>query len=463
MPSGVNLFPIYPTYPTLPHFTLPKNTIQSGVKNIQITIIIIHYMYYGVIRKFSEKLLSDIRDGAIDILKHYCSRGQIVGNKISSCCPFHAEKTASFSFDVAGIHTGRWRCFGCGKAGRDIFSFVAQVEGLTAKEQYPDVVKKCCEILNIDSSAPEYTLKEWVTPPGLLDDTEGNKREARNDSGAEGITAPEDAKQAPQRPIKYLPEEWVAEDEKRAEETILFKFLCSIFAPENVRSAFAMYHSGGRERNGAMWNSFPLINAEGFCVDSHLMPYNEDGHRRKDKYSQDWALRIRGEKDYRAPWPLFGEHLLAKHPEAPVAVVESEKTAIIGAMVAPEFIWVAVLSVANLAPGRLEAARNRDIYLFPDVDGVELWRSGAEGLAAEGFRIYFADEIVTSHSEGNKEDIADLILRFMRGEDTLSTAPATPPASPFVAPEEAPEEVPDYSTPPGWVDPENNFPDDDEL
>lgn len=38
---------------------------------------------------------------------------------------------------------------------------------------------------------------------------------------------------------------------------------------------------------------------------------------------------------------LFGEHLLAKYPDKPVALVESEKTAVVCACTNPDCVWLA--------------------------------------------------------------------------------------------------------------------------
>lgn len=47
-----------------------------------------------------------------------------VGRNWVGLCPFHAEKTGSFNVRE---ETGRFRCFGCGKAG-DMFTFVQEIE-----------------------------------------------------------------------------------------------------------------------------------------------------------------------------------------------------------------------------------------------------------------------------------------------------------------------------------------------
>jgi len=57
----------------------------------------------------------------------------------SGLCPFHKEKSPSFS-----VHGARqfYHCFGCGQSG-DVFSFVAKIENLTFPEAVRSVAQKC--------------------------------------------------------------------------------------------------------------------------------------------------------------------------------------------------------------------------------------------------------------------------------------------------------------------------------
>lgn len=52
------------------------------------------------------------------------------GRTFKGLCPFHTEKTPSFTVDP---ERGFWRCFGCGARG-DVFDFVEQVEKITFSE-----------------------------------------------------------------------------------------------------------------------------------------------------------------------------------------------------------------------------------------------------------------------------------------------------------------------------------------
>ncbi|MGH9588189.1 MAG: DNA primase [Acidobacteriaceae bacterium] len=57
----------------------------------------------------------------------------------SGLCPFHSEKTPSFS-----VHAGRqfYHCFGCGQSG-DVFSFIQKIENVSFPEAVKTVAVKC--------------------------------------------------------------------------------------------------------------------------------------------------------------------------------------------------------------------------------------------------------------------------------------------------------------------------------
>lgn len=83
------------------------------------------------------------------------------GNKFWGCCPFHNEKTASFTVSE---EKGFFYCFGC-QAGGDAISFLMQIRQMT----FPEVIKDLAEQLNIPlpqeitGFAPEKTDEVELT------------------------------------------------------------------------------------------------------------------------------------------------------------------------------------------------------------------------------------------------------------------------------------------------------------
>jgi DNA primase len=77
----------------------------------------------------------------------------------SGLCPFHKEKSPSFS-----VHAGRqfFHCFGCGQSG-DIFSFVSKIENASFPESVRIVAQKC----GIPLPKREYNSPEEAAEAGM--------------------------------------------------------------------------------------------------------------------------------------------------------------------------------------------------------------------------------------------------------------------------------------------------------
>src|SRR3979409_1604446 len=77
----------------------------------------------------------------VRIVGDYVKLKKAGAQNYSGLCPFHGEKTASFS-----VHATRqfFHCFGCGVSG-DIFTFVQKIENIT----FPEAVRAVAQKLGI--------------------------------------------------------------------------------------------------------------------------------------------------------------------------------------------------------------------------------------------------------------------------------------------------------------------------
>jgi len=116
------------------------------------------------------------------------------------------------------------------------------------------------------------------------------------------------------------------------------------------------------------------------------MLYNAASGKRTDNLT--WVHKlIKTEKPDLRRW-MFGEHLLTDKTK-PVAIVESEKTAIIASAYLPQFIWLAVGGLAGLNADRIDKLRGRRVVLFPDLSkpqpgkptAFEQWTNKADELS----------------------------------------------------------------------------------
>ncbi len=106
-----------------------------------------------------------------------------------------------------------------------------------------------------------------------------------------------------------------------------------------------------------------------------IMLYNAStGKRIKEPYNHiNWAHKALKLDNFNLEQCYFGEHLLNEDTSKPVAIVESEKTAVIASIFLPEFIWLACGSVNNLNKAKTKVLNGRNVVLFPDLKCYNLW------------------------------------------------------------------------------------------
>ena len=90
-----------------------------------------------------ERFISQLLDRAdiVDVVGRYVPLKK-AGKNYQACCPFHKEKTPSFSVSPTKQF---FKCFGCGVAGNAI-GFLMRYEGL----EFPEAVEKLAGFYNMD-------------------------------------------------------------------------------------------------------------------------------------------------------------------------------------------------------------------------------------------------------------------------------------------------------------------------
>lgn len=140
------------------------------------------------------------------------------------------------------------------------------------------------------------------------------------------------------------------------------------------------YHIDGIDDKVIWWQ----IDRDGVTRTGKVMKYLANGHRDKsDTFPVTWAHKHRRLKDQfkgeELKQCLFGEHLLAKYPDKPIALVESEKTAVILSRIYPDHLWLATGGSQGIKSAeRLAPLIGRKVLLVPDNGQYWNWKRVAD-------------------------------------------------------------------------------------
>jgi len=186
----------------------------------------------------------------------------------------------------------------------------------------------------------------------------------------------------PQRSISSIDVEVFKASLKSHDENHFVKFLIDRFGVEVASQLVSRYFiATSKHWNGA--TVFWQIDTKGKVRTGKIMLYNPTtGKRIKEPRNHiNWVHSVLQLPEYNLQQCLFGEHLLQDKTK-PVAIVESEKTAVIASVYLPQFIWVAVGSLTNLNTEKCSILKGRTVTLFPDLNGFEKWRNKAKELSS---------------------------------------------------------------------------------
>ena len=102
---------------------------------------------------YPEQLVEEIRarNDIVDVLSGYMKL-QKKGGNYWACCPFHNEKTASFSVSQ---NKQMYHCFGCGVSG-NVYTFIMKYENYS----FPEAVKVLADRVGVELPRMEYSKEQ---------------------------------------------------------------------------------------------------------------------------------------------------------------------------------------------------------------------------------------------------------------------------------------------------------------
>ena len=234
-------------------------------------------------------------------------------------------------------------------------------------------------------------------------------------------------------PIGYVPIHYV--EKSKSVQSSFFRFLSTLLGnyygskSQEVLNRLLGEYCLGATREGAV--IFWQIDKNGKVRPGKVMQYNpDDGHRIKAEQGAaiNWIHSILKKQkvlpeDWQLSQCLFGEHLLSLYPDKVVVLVESEKSAIIGSAIFPDYIWLATGGKSQMKEDKLRVLRGRTVLLFPDADGYAEWKQRAECMTyCKAIVSDLIEKHATPKQKADHIDIADWIIFQIQEGKLMCTA-----------------------------------------
>ena len=238
----------------------------------------------------------------------------------------------------------------------------------------------------------------------------------------------------PQKPtaIGYVPIHYV--EKSKSVQSNFFRFLSTLLGnyygskSQEVLNRLLDEYRLGATRDDAV--IFWQIDKNGKVRTGKVMQYNpEDGHRIKEQGAAiNWIHSILKKQnvlpeEWLLSQCLFGEHLLSLYPDKVVVLVESEKSAIIGSAIFPNYVWLATGGKSQMKEDKLRVLSGRTVLLFPDADGYTEWKQRAESMTyCKAIVSDLIEKHATPKQKADHIDIADWIIFQIQEGKLMSTA-----------------------------------------
>jgi hypothetical protein len=211
----------------------------------------------------------------------------------------------------------------------------------------------------------------------------------------------------------YISPEHLAPTIGHYDQNSFVQFLLNLFPDchDEIQAVLKIYFVGTYQD----YTCFPYVDQLNRVCKAKLIRFNRaTGKRLKGDYdTSSLPAKLKLKQNFNYKQIFFGEHLLRQFPDKPIAIVEAEKTAIVASLCFPEFIWLGSNSKTWLKVERLKRLGQRQIILYPDADGFELWQEIALDAKRQGLTVKVSNLIenhATAEQKANGYDLADYLI-----------------------------------------------------
>ena len=190
--------------------------------------------------------------------------------------------------------------------------------------------------------------------------------------------------------------------------------LLKLFGESEAVKLLTRYEIGTSKKwHGA--NIFWQIDANGIVRTGKIMLYNTETNKRvKQPFDHiSWVHKDILTDTHELKQCFFGEHLINQYKSKPIAIVESEKSAIICSYFLPEYNWLSAGNINGLSIDKFNVLQGRKVILFPDLNkGFEIWQQKLiefKHIAEVSISDYLK-RIATPEQNANGLDLADYLI-----------------------------------------------------
>ena len=212
-------------------------------------------------------------------------------------------------------------------------------------------------------------------------------------------------------PISFINPQLFQKTINNHNQNNLITYLDTIFENDIVDHLINIYKIGTASYYNGGTTIFWQIDMQGRVRTGKLIKYDPvTGKRIKKPFvATNWFHSITYGKEFNLCQCLFGEHLLAEYDNMPIAVVESEKTAIIAQAKMPDFLWMATGSLNEFKPDKLKVLKGRRVVAFPDLGAYDYWIKKAAMINFPIEVSNYLENNATAEQRNEGMDIADFL------------------------------------------------------